>query len=365
MNALLRDAHNGKLVSIRKLFDLALAYEHKLAEASKQIPVKQSVPIAGAHASEAEHQSKRRRPEGNACERGDSDRATARNQTDTNRPTNDATAAPDSELVPTTARGRGRGRQSESGKEKSCARSRQRLHKHAFTILMTVVTLLGGQTAFTMFVVGMIRAAKELDKRRKPPIARFRTARLEGVTIAAIDKLRFSSIWDENDDELDEEAEAEMRDARPDGGTDRRRETTATDLDRQGKALLRAQYPEHDEEKVEDQWVGGLEDEGMFSGCNVVHVMAVSEGKLLGFIKALVTMSEVFVDEILVSTYARGQALASHLLRQLLNLFPRLQQIRLLLGLLLAWSLMGDAPSLLRNRKSFSVPHHNSPTLNR
>ncbi|KAL1515171.1 hypothetical protein AB1Y20_004239 [Prymnesium parvum] len=226
MNALLRDAHNGKLVSIRKLFDLALAYEHKLAEASKQIPVKQSVPIAGAHASEAEHQSKRRRPEGNACERGDSDRATARNQTDTNRPTNDATAAPDSELVPTTARGRGRGRQSESGKEKSCARSRQRLHKHAFTILMTVVTLLGGQTAFTMFVVGMIRAAcsktglvkryvllskhvlnimlddgevcrrltKELDKRRKPPIARFRTARLEGVTIAAIDKLRFSSI---------------------------------------------------------------------------------------------------------------------------------------------------------------------------
>ncbi|KAL1515172.1 hypothetical protein AB1Y20_004240 [Prymnesium parvum] len=195
--------------------------------------------------------------------------------------------------------------------------------------------------------------------------------------------------WDENDDELDEEAEAEMRDARPDGGTDRRRETTATDLDRQGKALLRAQYPEHDEEKVEDQWVGGIEDEGMFSGCNVVHVMAVSEGKLLGFIKALVTMSEVFVDEILVSTYARGQALASHLLRQLLNLFPRLQQIRLqspwrgascrrigqagacvcgmhlLLGLLLAWSLMGDAPSLLRNRKSFSVPHHNSPTLNR
>mmetsp|Transcript_16347 Transcript_16347/g.39182 ORF Transcript_16347/g.39182 Transcript_16347/m.39182 type:complete len:340 (-) Transcript_16347:852-1871(-) len=266
MNALLRDAHNGKLVSIRKLFDLALAYEHKLAEASKQIPVKQSVPIAGAHASEAEHQSKRRRPEGNACERGDSDRATARNQTDTNRPTNDATAAPDSELVPTTARGRGRGRQSESGKEKSCARSRQRLHKHAFTILMTVVTLLGGQTAFTMFVVGMIRAAKELDKRRKPPIARFRTARLEGVTIAAIDKLRFSSIWDENDDELDEEAEAEMRDARPDGGTDRRRETTATDLDRQGKALLRAQYPSPPAVELVSKAAANTPASGAFAG---------------------------------------------------------------------------------------------------
>ena len=97
--------------------------------------------------------------------------------------------------------------------------------------MAAATTLLGGQAAFTMFIVYMIRCAcckpkrsdsivkrhvyisstfialllddvdlcktiaKELDKRRRPPIARFRHARLDGVTVAAMDKLRFASIW--------------------------------------------------------------------------------------------------------------------------------------------------------------------------
>ena len=49
----------------------------------------------------------------------------------------------------------------------------------------------------------------------------------------------------------------------------------------------------------------------MFEGCNVVHVMALGPGRvLLGFVKALVTRYEIFVDEVLVSEGARGQALS-------------------------------------------------------
>eukprot|EP00966_Prymnesium_polylepis_P133155 3077486-Prymnesium_polylepis.1 len=53
-------------------------------------------------------------------------------------------------------------------------------------------------------------------------------------------------------------------------------EISAAGLEQQGVALLQKQYPTHSdpthsEQKCLDQWAGGLDDDGVFEGCNVVH----------------------------------------------------------------------------------------------
>ena len=283
-----------------------------------------------------------------------------------------------------------------------------------FRLLGMAAGLLGGHAALTAFVVYMIRCAccktglvrrhvllqrdvisvmlddsdvcrkitKELDRRRRPPIARFRHARLDGVTVSNMDKLRFASIWTpghttlskdikdweewlathwvrcsahasrgttrtveqqladeraradtmEDEDEaeeaeLDAEVEREMEAAAEDIQSDAEDDTPQR-LDDQGLALLRAQYPARDDHL--DMWSGGLGSEGVFEGCNVVHVLALGAGgELLGFVKALVTSLEVFVDEVLVAERARGMALSSHLLLRLLQMYPKARQVRL------------------------------------
>lgn len=55
---------------------------------------------------------------------------------------------------------------------------------------------------------------KEMDKRRRPPIAAFVSARLSGVSISAMDKLRFSTIWtpEVHDDDDDDDADGDDAD---------------------------------------------------------------------------------------------------------------------------------------------------------
>ena len=284
------------------------------------------------------------------------------------------------------------------------------------------MAMLGGHAALTAFLVYMIRCAscktglvrrhvllsddiidqllddaqinrivtKNLDKRRRPPIARFRHARLDGVTVSNMDKLRFASIWtpghttlskdikqweqwlathwvrcsayaskgttrtveqqmedararesasSEDVEDEDEEAELEAEVDREMEGVQEQQDDDAMEqeqqgnddlehLNQQGLALLRKQYPDRDDHA--DMWAGGLDEEGALEGCNVVHVMALGPGReLLGFVKALVTSLEIFVDEVLVSERARGMALSSHLLLRLMEMYPKVRQVRL------------------------------------
>jgi len=84
------------------------------------------------------------------------------------------------------------------------------------------------------------KITKELDKRRRPPIARFRLARLEGVGIAAMDKLRFATISEEpnDDDDIEEEVDAAMADAAGADAEEVEAEISAAALEQQGLALL-------------------------------------------------------------------------------------------------------------------------------
>lgn len=89
---------------------------------------------------------------------------------------------------------------------------------------------------------------KEMDKRRRPPIAAFVSARLSGVSISAMDKLRFSTIWtpevhdDDDDDDadgLEDEVDAAMREERDDAV----HEEAALNIERQAMDLLKAEFP--------------------------------------------------------------------------------------------------------------------------
>ena len=203
--------------------------------------------------------------------------------------------------------------------------------------------------------------ARELDKRRKPPIAKFRYAHLTGVTISAMDKLRFASTWTpghstllndlrkyenhlesvwcplgpvpshgttrseaeqrrdggEGTDGAAEAAAEEEEDCAPteaevaeamaaDGPTPRdEEEATACDLEQQGLRLLAEEFPDASEAELLDRWSGGLLEEGVFLGCNVATVMIVRGSTLAGFCKVLLTKHEVFCDEILVAAGER------------------------------------------------------------
>jgi len=300
---------------------------------------------------------------------------------------------------------------------RATARKGQRQRKPVFDWLACASIFLGGQAAFTAFFVYMVKSAvcksklpkrlrylradvvkqllddadvykvvaRELDKRRKPPIAKFRYAHLTGVTISAMDKLRFASTWTPGhstllndlrkyehhleavwcplgpvpshgttrseaeqradgadgadgaergaDDEEDDCAptEAEVAEAMAgDGPTPRdEEEATAYDLEQQGLRLLAEEFPNASEAERLDKWSGGLQEDGPFLGCNVATVMIVRGSTLGGFCKVLLTKHEVFCDEILVATGERRKGRMAHLFLGLTQLFPKAPRIRL------------------------------------
>ena len=126
---------------------------------------------------------------------------------------------------------------------------------------------------------------------------------------------------DLNDQELDslgKEAAAAIAAARPEDARDAA-EDAAEDRQKQGLALLSLEFPDDTERELWDRWAGGMDEEqGVFVGANIVYVMAVRGGKLLGFVKALRTKAELFVDEVLVAEEERGpQGLCTHMFRKL------------------------------------------------
>ena len=126
---------------------------------------------------------------------------------------------------------------------------------------------------------------------------------------------------DLNDQELDslgKEAAAAIAAARPEDAQDAA-EDAAEDRQKQGLALLSLEFPDDTERELWDRWAGGMDEEqGVFVGANIIYVMAVRGGKLLGFVKALRTKAELFVDEVLVAEEERGpQGLCTHMFRKL------------------------------------------------
>lgn len=227
---------------------------------------------------------------------------------------------------------------------------------------------------------------KEIDARRKPELAAFVRAKLSGVTFSAMDKLRFSTTWtpghstlctgmkeiekklerqwcpsgptashgttrtasqqmqdDEAElekEEVDEELEADVdramdeaaRSADPEDLTPRddtepaaeqAAEATALSLQDQALKLLQTEFPTETEEDLMDRWAGGIDAEGVLSGCNVLQIMAVRDGVLLGFYKVLVTAGEIWIDEVLNAPSARGLGISWHLLHALLTMFSK------------------------------------------
>ena len=96
-------------------------------------------------------------------------------------------------------------------------------------------------------------------------------------------------------------------------------EIAAEDRQKQCLALLEREYPADTEEKRWDRWAGGMDyDKGVFVGANIIVVQAVQADKVIGFVKALRTRFELFVDEVLVAAEARGpQGINTHMFYKL------------------------------------------------
>jgi len=158
--------------------------------------------------------------------------------------------------------------------------------KYRFFAPDTIKLILDDHDLFTAF-------KKEMDKRRRPPIAAFVTARLTGVSISAMDKLRFATIWtpghttmanairemeqsiqrdwcpsgpvaswgttrteqeqcagaadtpeDDNEDEDDAELEGEVDAAMREERDDAAHEEAALNIERQALDLLKVEFPQ-------------------------------------------------------------------------------------------------------------------------
>lgn len=406
MNSMLHDAADGKLVPTTHLHSLAKAYEslidkrdarirelekEKEGNAQQQQRPAEPPPPRGAQPANAAQQRQRQRTQ--AAPQG-------------------ATAVEENERQDEERRKR-RGRtaeptQTDEQKEEMEKRSRRRFNWVMNGFISAAAAYAGGPAGFTLFFVYMLKLAtcktgawkknifltkdviklilddpmlyamfrKEVDARRMPTIAAFVNARLSGVSIAAMDKLRFATIWtpghstlakavkemekhisttwcpngpvaswgttrtaeeqqrtrtadvpmdvedeDAEDEEdaadLDREVDEAMR-APPD-----EREAQAVSLEEQGLALLRLEFPLATQEEINDRWAGGLGetiDNGEGGPCNVVQVMAIRDGtRLAGFLKVLVTTKELWVEELLVDEGERGKRIAWRMMDRLLG----------------------------------------------
>ena len=302
-------------------------------------------------------------------------------------------------------------RDTQTEKQRSEAEKKRKRRKcfKAYQFVAMICACLGGTAGCTWFFVNMLRCAlvrtktlrkyvflqndvhkqilddpelfaafrKEMDKRRKPALSAFITARLTGVTIKGMDSLRFATIWtpghgtlsaamkdlennleanwcpsgpktcwgttrteeeqragegidtpedvvgeeEEEEEELAADVEAEI-DAEAAAGEAER------DVEWQALSLLAREFPEESEKERWKRWAGGMDAEGVLSGCNVLQVCAMRDGALLGFIKVLITSVEVFVDELLVGESARGLGLSWWLINHVLVHVKR-RQLRL------------------------------------
>ena len=225
---------------------------------------------------------------------------------------------------------------------------------------------------------------KEGDKRRRPPMARYVLTRFQGLTVKAMDLVRFATHYmpghstssaatrdfemqlskrcpsgpkaskgtrmdeeqqrqaaaaaeehenDNDDDDDDLEAEADQavgEEAQREPTQEEAREASADEFTRQALKILHKEYPNHDEPKIWDQWAGGVGlTDAIWKGANSVHVIAHRGGIILGFIKVLLTSRELFLDELLVVEAGRRQGLATHLLDRAGRFSSRQSLIRL------------------------------------
>lgn len=117
---------------------------------------------------------------------------------------------------------------------------------------------------------------------------------------------------------LDAEAQAAVGAARPQDAHDAA-ENAAEDRQNQCLALLKREHPADTEHKLWDRWAGGMDyDTGVFVGANIIYVCAAREDKVIGFVKALRTRYELFIDEVLVAEEERGpQGINTHMFYKL------------------------------------------------
>ena len=404
MNSLMNDAADGKLIPKSWLHLLAKKYEAIIDRKDVRIrELERGAP-----------RQKKRSTETHAAASGAA--AAGTNETSADASGADASGAAASGTADAAGTDdqpaqRKRGRptsenQTERQQAEAADRKRQRSNLKMFSLCASMTVAAGGPLAFTLFFVYMLKCAvchtnqrkkyifvngdvvkrilddpelyavfrKEIDNRRKPPITAFMHARLAGVSISAMDKLRFATIWtpghstlsdavnaleksiqedwcpsgpvaswgttrtekeqtetgrtapdsaefevsDADDAELEREVDAAMAEER-DAASDTR-EASAANIERQALDLLRIEFPNASESELKDKWSGGLDasidNEG--SPCNVLQVVAVRAGILLGFIKVLITTKEVFIEEILVAEASRGMGLSWRLLGQVL-----------------------------------------------
>ena len=99
-------------------------------------------------------------------------------------------------------------------------------------------------------------------------------------------------------------------------------------IEAQGQAMLKSEYG-GSAGYIAGKWSGGLDAGFPFAGCNVVHTCSMRDDELLAFAKSLVTVDEVFLDELLTRSDARRRGFADHNLLQLLLLFPHKEWCRL------------------------------------
>ena len=321
MQALLRDAHRRRLVSVRVLLLLALGYERKIAELEQQHPKSKAAPEKAAPEKAAPEKPMRRPSE--------------------KRQRDDATAGQFADGV--DAAERGEASQEKAHKTEAAeAKARQRLHKRLYGHVEAMLSDLGGsKERLTSFFVLMISAAaaktglarvrhlsqdvvmrlldnaalakrimKDVDARRRPEAVRFVLANLRGCSTTAMDALRFATTWtpghstfsklkkeleervlniwcpcgfdagegttldeeaqraqveveeeqpEERAEELERELDEVMRGAATAEPThEDLREASAESFTSQGLELLRTTYPGRPEKKYLDQWTGGV-----------------------------------------------------------------------------------------------------------
>ena len=405
MNSMLHDAADGKLVPTTHLHSLAKAYESLIDKRDARIRELEKEKEGNAQQQQqrpAEPPPPRGAQPANAAQRRQRPRTPAAPQ--------GATAVEEDERQDEDRRKPGRPvkrTQTAEQKEENEKRWRRHFNWVMNGFISAAAAYAGGPAGFTLFFVYMLKIAtcktgarkknifvtkdviklilddpmlydmfrKEVDARRMPTIAAFVNARLSGVSIAAMDKLRFATIWtpghstlakavkemekhisttwcpngpvaswgttrtaeeqrrtrtadvpmddededaeDEEDADLDREVDEAMR-APPD-----EREAQAVSLEEQGLALLRLEFPLATDEEINDRWAGGLGetiDNGEGGPCNVVQVMAIRDGtRLAGFLKVLVTTKELWVEELLVDEGERGKRIAWRMMDRLLG----------------------------------------------
>ena len=275
----------------------------------------------------------------------------------------------------------------------------------AFSWLGSISALLGGPVQLTSFLILVLKdkyrgnkgavvdaiprmldddvlrkkIENEQNKRRKCRIGQFMFAKIEWLTYASMDRLRFAMPWcpghatlakymqtfldallknwvpagptagagmtqmseeeqtaaaeaDSNggdgmptEADVQQEAEEALSSAAPGGGM---MDSGVDVVETQALALLALEFPDMSEEALREKWSQG--GNGIYDG-HVLHVIVVreSDGVLLGFVKALRCTTEVFVDEVLVTEDARGKRLAQHMLRAAMEACPAQRYSRL------------------------------------